>query len=97
MIKEWLASTSLYATHHGGVRPRIFCKDGFSISVQASSFHYCQPRVILDDGEYDSVECGYPNMDVPEFHLFKDGIGVAACVPIDLVDSILESHGGILL
>lgn len=97
MVKEWLASTSLYASHHGGVRPRIFCKDGFSVSVQASIFHYCEPRGILDDGEYDSVECGYPNIDVPELHPFQEEIGVAAYVPIDLVDSILESHGGILL
>ena len=25
-------------------RPRVFCKDGFSISIQASEYHYCTPR-----------------------------------------------------
>lgn len=96
-IREWLIITCDYAAKHGGVRPRIFCNDGFSISVQASEFHYCEPRKLTSSGEYKSVECGYPSKDVSELHPYEEGIGVAENVPLDLVDSILEQHGGILL
>jgi regulator of replication initiation timing len=43
-------------------KPRIVCADGFSLSVQASSFHYCLPR---EDGPpdwwnyFEEVEVGY--------------------------------------
>lgn len=26
------------------VRPYLKCKDGYTVSVQASGFHYCSPR-----------------------------------------------------
>jgi hypothetical protein len=39
--------------------PRIVCKDGFSISVQARESAYCSPR--SDHGPYSMVECGYPS------------------------------------
>jgi hypothetical protein len=36
----------------------ITCTDGFSMSVQASKFHYCSPR--MDHAEaYTSVEVGF--------------------------------------
>ena len=38
---------------------RIECADGFSMSVQASRFNYCEPRV--DDAKaYTEVEVGFP-------------------------------------
>ena len=39
----------------GEVRPEVTCKDGYSISVQASSFHYSYPR---EDGltSYEEFE-----------------------------------------
>jgi hypothetical protein len=39
--------------------PKIECVDGFSISVQASSTHYCSPRD--NEGPWDTVECGFPS------------------------------------
>ena len=47
-------------------KPRIVCADGFSLSVQASSGHYCLPR---ENGPpdwwnyYDEVEVGYIKKD----------------------------------
>ena len=38
---------------------KIVCADGFEMSVQASSHHYCVPRT--DRGAYSNVEVGYPN------------------------------------
>ena len=39
--------------------PRIICADGFSISVQASSFHYCLPRE--DNIPHTHMEGGFPS------------------------------------
>lgn len=45
------------------IRERVVCADGFTLSVQASDFHYCTPRskegpwthfeVMLEDYEED--------------------------------------------
>jgi hypothetical protein len=32
--------------------------DGFTVSVQASEYHYCTPR--KNEGPYSDVECGFP-------------------------------------
>jgi len=46
------------------IRPQIVCVDGVGLSVQASSGHYCEPRI---DGPvtYYSVEVGYPDIVPP--------------------------------
>jgi len=41
------------------IRPAIECIDGFMMSVQASSMHYCTPRE--NQGPYSEVEVGYPS------------------------------------
>ena len=46
------------------IRPRIICNDGFSISVQASSGHYCSPREHCYF--YSQMELGYPSEEVTE-------------------------------
>ena len=39
--------------------PEIVCKDGTTLSVQASEFHYCTPRD--NKGPYTHVEIGFPS------------------------------------
>ena len=78
----------------------IVCADGFSISVQASSRHYCQPR---ETGAYwyHLVECGYPSQ-APEFILQyaedseQPTETVYGYVPVDLVNKLIDSHGGVV-
>lgn len=109
------------------VRPHITCADGFTVSIQASETHYCEPRItqyydgkhwqkeILDrwgmrgSGEfesedsftpYESVEIGYPSVVEPDILDYaEDGDDptntVYACVPVEIVDKVLEKHGGI--
>ena len=48
----------------------IQCKDGFSMSVQASSGHYCSPR--NDVGPYIEVEVGYPSEYTPELRPYME-------------------------
>ena len=39
--------------------PRIVCRDGFSMSVQAFSHSYCLPR--QDEGPHTHMEGGFPS------------------------------------
>lgn len=39
--------------------PALKAADGFTVSVQASQYHYCTPR--HNEGPYSHVECGYPS------------------------------------
>lgn len=81
-------------------RPQLVCKDGFKISVQASKYHYCSPRV---DGDviYEAVELGYPNMEdelIADFAEDPEDLTktVYGYVPVEVVNQLIEKHGGIL-
>ena len=95
-INEFLQKTN-YCGY--GCRPRVCCKDGFSVSVQASQYHYCRPRI--DSAEkYDKVELGYPSAadelitDYAEDRTYTDT--VYDYVPVEIVDKLIEKHGGIV-
>lgn len=80
------------------MRPRIICKDGFRISVQASKGHYCSPRINTDS--YESVELGYPNQDellIKEYAENPDNLkeSIYGYVPIGVVSDVINLHGGI--
>lgn len=83
------------------LREKVVCADGFSMSVQASEYHYCFSR---SNGKIDylNVEVGFPSMRVDEFMPFIDGgedtdptQTVYGYVPIGIVDAVIEKHGGI--
>ena len=82
------------------VRPRICCKDGFSISVQGGTeFHYCIPRKHCN--QYDEVELGFPSAADPLLEDYaedpSDPTGtVYDYVPIEVVESLVEKHGGMI-
>lgn len=104
-VKDWLKKTVKTHTYYDGTcevqenRPRLYCNDGYSISVQASSFHYCRPRL---DGvqNYESVELGFPSK---EDELINDNAeddsdythSIYGYVPIEIVEKLIEKHGGI--
>lgn len=79
--------------------PKIKCVDGFEISVQANESAYCQPTQ-NSAWPYKMVELGYPserddliidyakNADIPTRTIYP-------YVPVDLVVSLIEKHGGI--
>lgn len=103
MIKEWLKET--YSTHNYGylesvdIRSRITCNDGFSMSVQASEFHYCVPRKNLPNGDYEAVEIGFPSEDeelIAEYAEDSSNLTetVYGWVPVEIVDKVIEKHCG---
>ena len=75
------------------IRPAIKCSDGFEVSVQASKTHYSRPR--LNYGPYSHVEAGYPSLPVPEWDKWEQD-GIYPFIPIEIVDQVLEEHGGII-
>ena len=83
--------------------PRIICKDGTSLSVQASETHYCTPRD--NGGDYYKKEVGYIK-DAENKALvppdtwcnYADGefpSEVYGYVPVELIEEFIESHGGV--
>lgn len=79
-------------------RPRIVCNDGFNISIQASEFHYCTPRITTDS--YEAVEAGYPSSEEERLIEYAEDKKnpmntVYPYVPTWILSEIIESHGGI--
>ena len=82
-------------------RKRVVCKDGFSMSVQASEHHYCYPKVSLLDQRYESVEIGFPSKKesllMPyAFDPEKPTKTVYEFVPAKIVLTIIDIHGGVV-
>ena len=82
------------------LRPRAICKDGFSVSIQASHHMYCSPRA---DGNiaYESVELGFPSAEDKIINGYAEEPGnytetVYGYVPVGVVDQLLKKHGGIV-
>lgn len=83
---------------------RVVCADGFSVSVQASSFNYCSPRNNV--GPWESVECGFPNAKDPALEEYAEDPEapiengqvqtVYGWVPSKVVEKIIASHGGLV-
>ena len=79
---------------------KVVCSDGFSMSVQANSFAYCEPRH-GDAKVYTHVEVGYPTQ--PEELLMEYAEDqsnptetVYAYVPVALVYAVIVKHGGMI-
>lgn len=81
------------------LNPQIACKDGATLSVQASRTHYSSPRA--DRGPYDLVEVGFPSVKpigklVDYAENPDDLTGTAyGYVPVDAVMEYINAHGGI--
>lgn len=81
-------------------RPRIVCNDGFTMSVQAGYGLYCTPRHNLADGDYTHVEIGFPSEAEDLIKSYAECQGdytdtVYPYVPVDVVEKVIEKHGGI--
>lgn len=81
-----------------GFVPVKICKDGFSISIQASKYHRSSPDEL---GLYATVECGFPSMvpayimqycEDPEFPTRT----VYNYVPVELVEALINFHDGLM-
>ena len=77
---------------------KVFCQDGFAMSVQANSTAYCAPR-ITGAGKYYEVEIGYPSELEPLIIKYaeepsKPTKTVYGYVPVNTVYLVITKHGG---
>ena len=77
----------------------VVCADGFKMSVQASTLHYCTPR--YNRGPYSAVEVGFPSKAEPlliKWAEDRDDLTntVYGWVPADVVKRVIAKHGGMV-
>ena len=75
----------------------IVCKNGFSMSVQASRTNYCSPRD--DMGPYSQVEIGFPSKREELIIEWAEDPGdptetVYGYVPSEIVWDVILKNGG---
>ena len=81
--------------------PRIFCKDGFNISVQVNSSNYCgsENGVRTFGLDWKLVEWGFPSehIDGKKYNAESSPTteSVGDYVEIGLLDELCTEHGGI--
>ena len=85
-------------SHEGDKRPRTVCSDGFSMSIQASRFHYCTPRE--NKGPWTAFEVGFPshgdNLLIPYAEdPERPTETVYGWVPAEIVAQVILNHGGL--
>lgn len=98
-IKEFLKETCVIEYGIQRTRPRIRCRDGFEMSVQAGAMLYSAPRLNLINGEYIACEIGFPNRAEELIEQYAENprnltSTVYAYVPVELIDEIIKKHGG---
>ena len=79
-------------------RPRVVCKDGFSVSVQADKHRCCEPKGNAEN--YSKVELLNPSAAdslIKDYALDIKNLTdtIYAYVPVAVVDQLLKKHGGI--
>ena len=79
---------------------RVVCADGFTMSVQASAYYYCQPEV-RDADRYETVEVGFPTAKEPMLMPYAETPEnptdtVYAYVPVEVVTNVIVKHGGMV-
>lgn len=72
--------------------PLVRCKDGTTLSVQASADHCSEPRD--DVGPYTQVEVYRLSCDVPEEWGVYTVYSAYCYVPVTLVYRLVRQHGG---
>lgn len=81
--------------------PRMILNSGLHMSVQASEYHYSEPR-ISDYDHYYSFEIGFPSEKIETIMDYVEDADrptetVYAYVPASVIDDIIKSNGGINL
>ena len=81
--------------------PAVTCADGFDVSIQCSSGHYCSPRKDLDDVSlYTHFELGFPSELDELLEEYAEEPGTTETVfhrvPREVIEELLDNHGGIV-
>ena len=83
--------------------PLVVCKDGFVMSVQVGESLYSSPRSYTTE-DYAEAEVGFPSERESLLEAYVEGYCdedddytdmVYPYVPCDLIDKVIEKHGGV--
>lgn len=96
-VKQFIAITFQEGKEYQQ-RSRVFCKDGFNVSIQGSKGHYCQPRDYVK--EYNNLELGFPSEEEILINEYAENVlnpteTVYGWTPIEVIEQVIEKHGGI--
>lgn len=101
-FNEWLDEGRKVVNAHYAQIARVKCADGYSVSIQASSGHYCSPRLTLSSvSDYESFELGFPTVGDSELIEYAENTEdltdtVYGYVPREVIESVISKHGGIV-
>jgi hypothetical protein len=82
----------------------VICNDGFQMSVQVGEQLYSNPRAYIAEGSYSEAEVGFPSEREPLIDEYVERYSedfvdftnrVYPFVPCDIIDAVIEKHGGI--
>jgi hypothetical protein len=94
----------MWKTSFKPINPTVILNSGASLSIQASSSHYCLPRE--DEGPYTHYELAHPRgLGAPDLAMLEkyeepsclgdsSGSGIYPYVPKEILDKIINRHGG---
>jgi len=108
-LKDYLRTCVDLATNNGVLYnrnffliPRVFCKDGFSISIQCSDGSYCASElgVRTYGSDWVKAEWGFPSeaIDGKKYNAEQEDNTtetVGGYVDTDLLQELLDEHGGL--
>lgn len=89
-----------YNTKHFHL-PRVYCNDGFNISIQIDNGHYCvsENGIRTFGSDWKLVEWGFPSQPIDAEKYMSERAetinGVGGFVPVELMEELIEEHGGI--
>lgn len=101
-FNEWLDEGRKVVNAHYAQIARVKCGDGYSVSIQASSGHYCSPRLTLSSvSDYESFELGFPTVGDSELIEYAENTEdltdtVYGYVPREVIEAVIAKHGGIV-
>ena len=107
-VADLIRQKGLYGSQHDwqfiqATNCRVICADGFTVSIQASHYHYCVPRETFEDvSKYVAFELGFPSRPDEMLREYADSDFpdltrcVFGCVPRNVVERLVASHGGIV-
>jgi len=81
--------------------PRIFCKDGFNISIQINNGNYCSSNNGYRElgSNWETAEWGFTSVHEPMLDETAEQDGNTTenvgSAPIELLQKVIDNHGGI--
>lgn len=69
------------------------CNDGFTMSVQASSNHYCVPREMTEIENYTHFEVSAEGEPLFKPYAISDNDHIFVKVPKEVIEKVIEKHG----